>query len=108
VRRKLQKADICRSIAAALLIDDSVDNALACVRDQPAIPVLLFGSYPWGQRASTVVSDLDKMSFAARCVYEQSSNWWEEDVIILPSGIMRVSSWREAVQRIQAYAPVGS
>ena len=43
------KPDMCRSINAVLLIDDSLRYAVQCTRSH--IPVLLFGQYAWNQPA---------------------------------------------------------
>jgi uncharacterized HAD superfamily protein len=41
------KAEICRSINAVMLIDDSISYARNCASE--GIPVILFGNYPWNR-----------------------------------------------------------
>lgn len=67
------KSEICHSIGACLLIDDSLKYAIQCVHDN--IPVVLFGNYAWNQvkeapedirfhdYSSVVVIDGDASSF---------------------------------------------
>ncbi|EJD55321.1 hypothetical protein AURDEDRAFT_78358 [Auricularia subglabra TFB-10046 SS5] len=93
---KVDKAELCRSLGASLLVDDSADNALACATAAPPVRTLLFGDYVWGRRLSPVASELDKMSFAARRTVDPS-NWWENEVLRLPEGVHRVRDWAETV-----------
>lgn len=97
-RERLTKGEICRKLSASLLIDDSVENVLACVNTQPRpTPALLFGDYEWNKRASTAVTDEDRMSFEERRHHEttagRSAVWWQEESIDLPEGVWRVKDW---------------
>lgn len=97
---------ICRELAASLLIDDSVENVLGCVT-APArqTPALLFGDYEWGKRASTTETAEGMMSFDQRQQHEltisRSPAWWKRDMIQLPEGVWRVKDWSEVLLWLQ-------
>ena len=64
---------MCAKIGAVALIDDSIDYARQCA--EAGLPVFLFGDYPWN-RIDSGEPPLD------------------------PARIVRVASWRIAVQTI--------
>jgi len=97
------KADLCRKLNASLLIDDSIENALACVHSSGSndTPVLLFGAYDWGKRESTTNAPDDRLSFEEKQIQQKINgwrlDWWEEDSVSLPDGIWRVDNWGEVI-----------
>ena len=97
---------ICRELAASLLIDDSVENVLGCVTARAEqTPALLFGDYEWGKRASNAETAEDMMSFDKRKQHElllgRDPEWWKQDTIQLPEGVWRVKDWSEALLWLQ-------
>ncbi|EPQ61079.1 hypothetical protein GLOTRDRAFT_69266 [Gloeophyllum trabeum ATCC 11539] len=115
---KLTKAEVCRSLPATLLIDDSLDNALS--PQQPhthkPIPVLLFGTYPWNVRPSNVSSPRDYLSYDQRTEQEGNREWWHDEDANLDEinrkwerdgggKIWRVRDWGEVVKWVQENRP---
>lgn len=90
---------VCHRIGARLLIDDSVENALACAGATPPVSVLLFGDYQWNKRESKVDSPEDHMSYEVRLKAEGGQESWKEDLVDgkLPSSVNRVKNWKEVV-----------
>lgn len=72
IPKKLTKAEVCIRIGAKLLIDDSLENTVACAEyvspngDGAAPPVLLFGDYQWNKRLSLPEDEHDEMAYARR------------------------------------------
>ncbi|KZP32280.1 hypothetical protein FIBSPDRAFT_1036915 [Athelia psychrophila] len=113
---KLTKQDVCLSIGAKLLIDDSLENALHCASHSsaagPPTPVLLFGAYEWNKRQSFSTDNRDDRAFAARLVTEGPEFWKKDDVDIdaIRKGdgkgeggevpLWRVRNWAETVRWI--------
>ena len=86
-----------------LLIDDSLDNALACVSHTPPIPVLLFGDYEWNKRQSFPSDYRNEMTFAYRLQKEGEEFWKkDDDKVVYPEGapLRRVKDWGEVVRWI--------
>jgi hypothetical protein len=85
VTTQLSKAEVCIDIGAKLLIDDSLENALACayhisldgVTKPP--PVLLFGSYEWNKRLSLASDECNDMVYEVR-LQREGGKFLEEDV----------------------------
>ncbi|KZT22149.1 hypothetical protein NEOLEDRAFT_682391 [Neolentinus lepideus HHB14362 ss-1] len=122
---KLTKAEVCRSLHATLLIDDSLDNALSVSapasppdHTHKAIPVLLFGDYPWNRRPSHVASPQDYLSFAQRSQLggNRGREWWRDEDVDLDEvnaekergrggRIRRVRGWEEVVAWVEENKP---
>ena len=83
---------------AMFLIDDSVENALACSRAEPPVPVLLFGDYEWNKRESVIREPKDEMSFRQRLEFEEGREWWKYESVELPDCIRRARDWSEVVE----------
>ena len=104
------KSEICHSIGACLLIDDSVKYAIQCVHDN--IPVILFGNYAWNQ-VKACPSDIKFVDYSPGLVIEGENsvfNKIQSDIntalierynISRGSGInynvYRVHDWQEVV-----------
>ncbi|KAF9229611.1 hypothetical protein BS17DRAFT_771681 [Gyrodon lividus] len=87
VLKKLSKAEVCISIGAKLLIDDSMENAVACAYhvssdgegDPPS--VVLFGDYQWNKRLSLQEDERDDMTYTRRVeLSNEDISFLEEDV----------------------------
>ncbi|KLO20042.1 hypothetical protein SCHPADRAFT_898105 [Schizopora paradoxa] len=93
------KSEVCHKIGAQLLIDDSVENALACAGANPSVSVLLFGDYQWNKRESKVDSPEDHLGYDDRLKAEGGHEWWKEDLVDgkLPRSVNRVKNWKEVV-----------
>jgi hypothetical protein len=85
IATELSKAEVCIDIGATLLIDDSLENALACANYIPLDgvanppPVLLFGSYEWNKRLSLISHERDDMVYEAR-FRREGGKFLDEDV----------------------------
>ncbi len=90
---------ICHRIGAKLLIDDSVENALACASATPPVTVLLFGDYQWNKRESKVDAPEDHLGYEDRLKAEGGQEWWLEDNVDgnQPSNVTRARGWQEVV-----------
>jgi hypothetical protein len=114
------KSEICHSIGARLLIDDSVKYALQCVRDR--IPVILFGNYAWNQvdgDAAALHSDVRFEEYSDSLVIDESNG-----VLACAAGgdevggekkgatkqhvVYRVSNWREVLHLVYATFKIDS
>ncbi|KAI0306472.1 hypothetical protein B0F90DRAFT_1623372 [Multifurca ochricompacta] len=91
----LGKLQVCETIQSALLIDDSMETALAFGRHANR-PVLLFGDYEWNKRVDTD----DPWTFNEKLALESGREWWKEDIIRLHSedSIWRVRNWNDVLQ----------
>jgi hypothetical protein len=100
----IELLQVCRSVGAQLLIDDSAENALACVSSDNPMPVILFGDYQWNQRAilSSSINLQTDLSFDARLQLEGDREFWKDDDVEFPEGslLWRVKDWDEAVDWI--------
>ncbi|OAX44907.1 hypothetical protein K503DRAFT_13335 [Rhizopogon vinicolor AM-OR11-026] len=111
---KLSKAQVCIDIGAKLLIDDSLENALACVNYIPLDgvakppPVLLFGSYEWNKRLSLASEERDDMVYDVRFKIE-GGKFLDEDVkrgdealeqANAKYSVRRVKDWSEVVRHV--------
>ncbi len=83
------------------LIDDSVENALACANADPPVPVLLFGDYEWNKRESLTDEPKDNLGYEERLKYENGKEWWKEEYVKLPENIRRVKDWPQVVQWVK-------
>lgn len=72
--RKVGKPELCRSIGARVIIDDSIDYCRGCAED--GMEAVLFGHYAWNK-----TEDAD-----------------------LPEGVVRCGSWTEVCKRIAELA----
>lgn len=123
IATKSSKAEVCIDIGAKLLIDDSVENAMACVEyvtpsGAQGVPpsVLLFGSYEWNKRLSRRSTDeRDEMAYANRVEAEGGNQFLERDVMLCEQQVAaadsklvnRVKDWSEAVKYVAAEKAVG-
>jgi hypothetical protein len=82
-----------------LLIDDSMETALAFGRDNNR-PVLLFGDYEWSKR----VDAGNPWTFDEKLTLEGGREWWKEDKISLRNedSIWRVRNWEEVLQWLKS------
>lgn len=129
------RGKVCRSLKALALIDDALENALACATSDPPTPVLLFGANEWNKRVSRVSSvapsgsgaeaherstvregdaagiDITQMSFAERLRYENGREFWHDDARAaesrVPEGapVTRVRDWDEVVRWFVKHHP---
>ncbi|KIK07409.1 hypothetical protein K443DRAFT_129090 [Laccaria amethystina LaAM-08-1] len=101
---RLSKAQVCEDLKAKVLIDDSAENALQCVTEIKATPVLLFGDYEWNQRLSRPGDARDEMSFDIRLKECGGHEFWKEEKLEIPSGspLWRAKNWDEVVLWVQA------
>lgn len=113
VATKLSKAQICVDIGARLLIDDSVENAVACVQhvvesSGTVTPphVLLFGSYEWNKRLSRRSEERDDMMYARRMEVEGDNQFLERDVIHCKEELRKANSNKIRVKRVQNWNEV--
>lgn len=86
---------VCETIRSVLLIDDSMETALAFGRNTNR-HILLFGDYEWNKR----VDAGDSWTFDEKLALEGGKEWWKEDTISLCSedSIWRVRNWEEVLQ----------
>lgn len=94
-----------------LLVDDSLENALACTTSTPSpVPVLLFGAWPWNKRrslmrpASDSSGSIDYLSFDQREALGVVG--WRDDEVKdddLPVWVQRARTWADVVQAARAY-----
>ncbi|KAJ9103954.1 hypothetical protein QFC21_002417 [Naganishia friedmannii] len=112
-KKKLSKADIGHQLGAFLLIDDSIENALDCATHHPALPVLLFGPYPWNRHVTKEDSPEDVAAHEERMARGIDSEegetlagklkWSGEDVgQALPSCVHRVKDWTQVVDFVRS------
>lgn len=114
VATQLGKAEVCIDIGAKLLIDDSMENALACAYHIPLDgvtkppPVLLFGSYEWNKRLSLPSDECNDMAYDVR-FQKEGGKFLEEDVkrgveVLEQANTMhsvrRVKDWSEVVRYV--------
>lgn len=113
------KSEICHSIGACLLIDDSAKYAIQCVHDN--IPVLLFGQYGWNQWGSDrVPQDIKFIQYDSSVVINESNSMLNKISSDVNSAIIdkfnlkvnptsdsyyvyRVNSWSEIERLIYSY-----
>jgi len=110
----LSKAEVCIDIGAKLLIDDSLENALACADYIPLDgvtrppPVLLFGSYEWNKRLSFSSHEHDDMVYEGR-FQREGGKFLDEDAkrgdealeqANSKHSICRVKDWSEVVRYV--------
>ncbi|KAF9229612.1 hypothetical protein BS17DRAFT_771683 [Gyrodon lividus] len=117
--KRVSKAEVCIDIGAKLLIDDSMDNALACAQyaapdgvAKVPPPVLLFGAYEWNKRMSQPGDERDDMVFDVRVKREGGTHFLEEDakkadqalasVNAKRTCVLRASDWNEVVRYVIA------
>lgn len=118
--KKLTKAEVCIRVGAKILIDDSLENALACAEyvspsgDGVAPPVLLFGDYQWNKRLSLPEDELDDMAYQRRVELENgSTDFLVEDARLgeealtranenCPNFVQRVKDWEAVVSYVEA------
>ncbi|CCM00320.1 uncharacterized protein FIBRA_02350 [Fibroporia radiculosa] len=106
---KLSKAQsnfglkVCKTLGAKLMIDDSLENSLKCMRSDPPQPVLLFGDYQWNKREANYSHIEDESSYEERVKKEGGNDFLITDVTTIPSGrwLTRVKDWTEVVQWVK-------
>ncbi|KIJ68699.1 hypothetical protein HYDPIDRAFT_82261 [Hydnomerulius pinastri MD-312] len=116
---KLSKAQVCIKEGAKLLIDDSMENALACANyagsadgagDSPR--VLLFGDYQWNKRLSRSEDESDPHTVYETRVREEGTAFLEKDIALgieaigqanqkRPGGVIRVKDWAAVVEHVR-------
>ncbi|KAF8559366.1 hypothetical protein OG21DRAFT_1453730 [Imleria badia] len=111
ITKRLTKAEVCVRIGAKLLIDDSLENAMACaehVGDDVAPPVLLFGDYQWNKRLSLPEDDHDDMAYARRTELRNGdTDFLVEDVRQGEEALARANEKRRNfVQRVKHWKEV--
>ncbi|KAF9243840.1 hypothetical protein BU15DRAFT_86270 [Melanogaster broomeanus] len=120
VVKKLSKAEVCISIGAHLLIDDSTENAVACANhvssDAEGVPpsVVLFGDYQWNKRLCLSGDERDDLTYATRLKLGNGDiDFLEEDVRRCdealaqanekqPDCVKRLKDWEEVVRYIES------
>lgn len=108
----LGKAEACMMVGAKLLIDDSLDNALACVRYVPAAglgmppPVLLFGTYEWNRRLSQPNDAQEDMVFDVRLARDGGQQFLEEDARRAEEVVSSVNTSHPFVHRVRDWDEV--
>ncbi|KAH0838550.1 hypothetical protein J3R83DRAFT_6869 [Lanmaoa asiatica] len=116
ISKKLTKAEVCIRIGAKLLIDDSLENAVACAEyvspsgDGVAPSVLLFGYYQWNKRLSLPEDEHDDMVYARRVeLGNGDTNFLVEDVRHGEEALARANEKRQDfVQRVKDWNAVVS
>jgi len=101
---KLTKQQVCLDLGAKLLIDDSLENALACATHNPPTPVLLFGDYEWNKRQSFSSDCREDKTFSSRLEHEGPEFWKKDDEkVVYPEGasLWRVKDWGETIRWIE-------
>lgn len=95
---------VCLTIGAKFLIDDSLENALKCAKHPQPTPVLLFGNNAWNQREAKYGAIEDEMSFEARLKKEGGREFWKDEVVHIPAElpITRVPDWKAVVAWAEA------
>ncbi|KAH7927388.1 hypothetical protein BV22DRAFT_1031872 [Leucogyrophana mollusca] len=115
VSTKLSKAQVCIDIGAKLLVDDSLENALACAKyvpgpddvgSTPPPPVLLFGSYEWNHRFSEAADERDDMMYEKRSELEGGQKFLEVDVKRAEEVLQQVNKERTRVTRVKDWSEV--
>lgn len=120
IPKKLTKAEVGIRIGAKLLIDDSLENAVACAEyvspsgDGDAPPVLLFGDYQWNKRLSLPEDEHDDMAYARRVeLGDGDTSFLVEDARQGEEAlarakekrrnfVQRVKDWKEVVRYVEA------
>lgn len=95
-----------QAIGAIALVDDSLDNALACALDRNPVPVFLFGDFQWNLRTSTMndhPNSLDRLSFVQR--QRLGLRPEDDDVGQLPREIERVADWTALINAASRFLP---
>lgn len=116
IPKKLTKADVCIRIGAKLLIDDSLENAVACAEhispsgDGVVPPVLLFGDYQWNKRLSLPEDEHDDMAYARRVeLGNGDTNFLVEDARLGEEALARANGkHRNFVRRVKDWKAVVS
>ena len=99
--KMLTITQVCHTLGAKLLIDDSVENALACAKADPPITVLLFGDYQWNKRESRLDHPQDHLGYKERLEFEHGREWWKDETVELPSIVTRMKDWKEVVTWVE-------
>lgn len=119
IPKKVTKAEVCIRIGAKLLIDDSLENAMACAEyvspsGEVAPPVLLFGDYQWSTRPSLPEDERDDMAYARRVeLGNGGTDFLVEDVRLGEEAlaranqkrrnfVQRAKNWKEVVSHVEA------
>ncbi|KAJ3552817.1 hypothetical protein NM688_g3952 [Phlebia brevispora] len=99
VLTKLSKADVCLQLGAKFLIDDSLENALKCIKHPQPTQVLLFGNNAWNKREASYKDIKDELSFEERLKKEGGREFWKEEEVEIPAHLplTRVPDWEGVV-----------
>ncbi|CAK5265270.1 unnamed protein product [Mycena citricolor] len=99
----LTKGQICASLKAQVLIDDSAENALQVSTAETATRVLLFGDYEWNKRISLTGNASDHMSFDERLAACDGREFWKEETLEVPDGapLERAKDWGEVIRWVK-------
>ncbi|KAH7915133.1 hypothetical protein BJ138DRAFT_1109953 [Hygrophoropsis aurantiaca] len=111
---RLSKAEVCIDIGAKILVDDSLENALACANYVPqsddinSTPprVLLFGSYEWNHRYSEAADEHEDMVFEKRSELEGGQGFLEVDTRHAKDALERVNREKTRVTRVKDWSEV--
>lgn len=114
IPKKLTKAEVCIRVGANLLIDDSLENAVACAEhvspsgDEVGPPVLLFGDYQWNKRLSLPEDEHDDMAYARRVELRSGdTSFLVEDIRRSEEALARVNDKRQnCVRRVKDWKGV--
>jgi hypothetical protein len=112
---------VCRALGAIALVDDALENALACATGDPPTTALLLGANEWNTRLSGVEAeenapaggvDVTQMSFAQRLKHAGGREFWKEDAararekIPARAPLVRVKDWEEVVRWVEENGPI--
>jgi hypothetical protein len=119
-------------MGAIAIVDDALENALACASASLPVTVLLFGDTEWAKRNSVVRGERDpeahfdvrhgdsggldvtQMSYAERLAYEGGRASWEDDAsgeesqLPQDASVVRVSNWNGVVAWASRHASSAS
>lgn len=120
IPKRVTKAEVCIRIGAKLLIDDSLENAMASAEHVPESeddvvpPVLLFGDYQWNKRLSFPEDEHDDMAYARRVELRNGdTSFLAEDARLGEEAlaranekrrnfVQRVKDWNEVVRYVES------
>lgn len=105
----IQRMQVCHRLGAKLMIDDSVENALKCVKADPPVPTLLFGDREWNKRESRYDDISTELSFEQKLEKEGGREFWKEEKVVIPEGapLTRVKDWAEVIAWVEEAKKAG-
>lgn len=108
---------MAHGLGACLLIDDSLENALTCASNEPPLPVLLFGKYPWNSHLSAEDTTQDEKAHqerVARAIESEKGEALADSLkadqdtrgrLNLPESVHRVKDWKEVIETLKGIKP---